>query len=236
MSAAALFIPTTDQGAGSYHVPVSERIADLPREEQRAADLVWKTIVEFLPRGKTQFTIMDKALRRSRWLRAFSLRFVQKGLKALEAIGAIERRRRHGLREIIVLERLRGRARRPAEPAKGKTKAAQVPNVGTIPMATPEQQAAALAAVEAASETPSLEMTADEEAAALAAVEAAKARNRRAAERSAPKAKVDRPATEPRPGILEIQARLEQRQAEAAAEKAKAPAPRPGDPRPLFGP
>jgi hypothetical protein len=112
MSAAALFIPTTDQGAGSYYVPVSVRIAELPRDLRPAADAVWKAIMDFLPRGKTQFTITDRMLRQSRWLRDYSYRFLQKGLWVLEhVLGVIERHRAHGRRTIVVLDRLRGRTR-----------------------------------------------------------------------------------------------------------------------------
>lgn len=141
MSAKALFIPTTDQGAGSYWDAVTERIAELPRDEQDAAIRVWMAILSFLPEARTDFVITDRMLRQSRWLRDYSLRFVQKGLHALQRIGLIDRERRRGRRKIVVLDRLRGREPRQATagPAPAKSRPTMIPNVGAIPATTPEQ-------------------------------------------------------------------------------------------------
>jgi len=151
MSAAALFIPTTDDGSGSYWVPVSDRILDLDRDKQNAADRVWKAIVSLLPRGNPERTIemsvTDRMLSQCRCLHGFSERFVQKGLQALESLRLIERIRRRGLRRIRILERLRGHAMPEKPKARQTTRPTipmkPIPNVPPIEPATPEQIAAA---------------------------------------------------------------------------------------------
>jgi hypothetical protein len=153
MSASALFVPTTDQGSGSYYVPVTRRIAELPRDQQHSADLVWKALIELLRRGQSSATITDRLLQQTRWLRDFSLRFIQKGLKALESIGVIERIRGRGLRTIVILDRLRGRSRpepRPrAEaapaPAPARPTRARARGGGRDVPDTPDSSAAGLA-------------------------------------------------------------------------------------------
>jgi hypothetical protein len=147
VSASALFVPTSDEGSGSYYAPVSQRIAELPRGRQHAADQVWKALMELLRRGQTQATVTDRMLRQTRWLRHYSLRFIQKGLQALESLGLIERRRARGLRTIVILDRLRGRAR-PKPRARAE---AAAPAPHPIP-AGPPVPAAAAAAAKAATE------------------------------------------------------------------------------------
>ncbi len=164
MSAKALFAD-----GGDEYVPISVRIAEgkltearkdgsakLSRSEVTAAVKVWNAIVQFLPRGKADLRITDSMLQRSEWLHQFSLRYVQKGLKALEDIRFIERERRRGLRRIIVLARIRGKSTKSSPTSKHAQTPGlnQIPNVGTIPMATPEQVAAAAAAKQAAESTP----------------------------------------------------------------------------------
>src|SRR5262249_20544016 len=106
MSAAALFTP----GAGDFHVPVSVRLADLPRGQQLAAWRVYSAILPFLPRGHTELgeRFTDRILRQSPWLRDYSRRFVQKGLRILTDLGIIRRIPHHGRRIIVVVGRLRG--------------------------------------------------------------------------------------------------------------------------------
>jgi len=153
MSAAALFTP----GEGSFYTPHSEKINALPPTRRVAASEVWHTVLDRLRRGQTQTDerVTDRVLAQ---LLDRSRRFVQKGLKALQDLGLIERRPRHGRRIIIVLERLRGsdrprtRTRADAKPAAGKP--ASVPNVGVIPPTTPAQLAAAQAERECPEPTP----------------------------------------------------------------------------------
>ena len=151
MSAAALFTP----GSGDFHVPVSIRLADIPRGQQLAAWRVYSAVVDFLRRGQTQpderFT--DRILQQSPWLNGYSRRFVQKGLKTLTGLGIIRRIPHHGRRLIVVTGRLRGRdqpkpaAKADARPSKAKP--SSIPNVGIIPPTTPEQLAAAQARIAA---------------------------------------------------------------------------------------
>lgn len=160
MSAAAMFTP----GAGDFHIPVTVRLADLPRGQQLAAWRVYSAILDFLPRGKTELDgrYTDRILRQSPWLRDYSPRFIQKGLKILTDLGIIRRQFSEGHRIIIVTGRLRGRPN-PATAAGDRAGAgtgsgrpatrtaarpASIPNVGVIPPATPEQLAAAAAAQE----------------------------------------------------------------------------------------
>jgi hypothetical protein len=174
MSAYALFVPAT----GDFHTPADDRIAELAPSLRVAADAVWKAIVDWLPKDKTEMTITDANLRRSKWLAGYSERFVQKGLHALEfgwqtkdnpdAPGLIVRKRRRGLRTIIVVARLRGRKSPSSTRPKKMTDGArsQIPNVGVIPMATSAQQAAAAAAVQAAADGPPgpIELSPEEQA------------------------------------------------------------------------
>jgi hypothetical protein len=163
MSAAALFTP----GSGSFHTPHSQRLNALPAGRRVAATETWHALLDILRRGMTETDerVTDRVLAQHM---GRSRRFVQKGLKALQDLGMIQRRRRYGRRVIVVLERLRGRSRPPArsdaKPAGGKT--SQVPNVGIIPAATPEQVAAAraqIAAVQAGLPEPTLEEIAEAE-------------------------------------------------------------------------
>lgn len=144
MSAAALFTP----GAGDFHVPVSVRLADLPRGQQLAAWRVYSAILDFLPRGHTELgeRFTDRVLRQSPWLRDYSRRFVQKGLRILTNLGIIRRVPQHGRRLIVVVGRLRGsdkpKPRAKAQPRPQPAKASTIPNVGTVKGASPVQIAA----------------------------------------------------------------------------------------------
>jgi hypothetical protein len=86
-------------------------IAGLPRSERLAADLTWKAIIESLKRGETELKIGDEDLRQNRWLRNYAPRFVQKGLRAIQSLGLIDRRRRRGVRTITLLPLLDGARR-----------------------------------------------------------------------------------------------------------------------------
>lgn len=162
MSAAAMFTP----GSGDFHIPVTVRLADLPRDQQLAAWRVYSAILDFLPRGKTQLGVRytDRILQQSPWLRGYSRRFIQKGLKILTDLGIIRREFSEGRRIITVTGRLRGRTKtqtatgnqagsaRPAAPTAARP--ASIPNVGVVPPATPEQIAAAAAAQDKGPEAP----------------------------------------------------------------------------------
>lgn len=198
MSAAALFTP----GAGDFHIPVTVRLKDLPRGERTAAWLVNTAILDFLRKGRTELgeRYTDLVLSQSPWLRGYSLRFIQKGLRILERIGIISRRRAHGRRTIIIVGRLRGRPnveRKPKEGTKGKAepKAIQSTNVVVIP-ATPEQAAATKASLDAEKEAARAR---EEEGAGLTAEDLA------AAERLMERARQKREAAEakdrPRPAV-----------------------------------
>lgn len=151
MSAAALFTP----GAGDFHVPVSVRLADLPRGQQLAAWRVYSAILDFLPRGQTELgeRFTDRVLRQSPWLRDYSRRFIQKGLRILTELGIIRRIPQHGRRIIVVVGRLRGsdkpRPRAKADATPAPTRSSAIPNVGIVKGATLEQIAAARAQLEA---------------------------------------------------------------------------------------
>ncbi len=123
MSAKALFTP----GSGDYHTPANDRIATLPKNTRVAAQLVWNAVMSLLPMDKTELSITDHMLKQSAWLKGYSYRFVQKGLQALSpnvfnknthkwsgGLGLIDRKRRRGLRTIIVIARLRGSDREAA--------------------------------------------------------------------------------------------------------------------------
>jgi hypothetical protein len=178
MSAAALFTP----GSGSFHTPHSQRLNALPAGRRVAATETWHALLDILRRGTTETDerVTDRVLAQHM---GRSRRFVQKGLKALQDLGMIRRHRQHGRRIIVVLERLRGRTRplprADARPAGGKT--SQVPNVGIVPAATPEQVMTAQARIAAASAEPP-EPTPEEVAEAERILEESR-RRRQAAQR-----------------------------------------------------
>ena len=148
MSARALFLP----GAGDFHIPVTVRLADLPRGQKLAAWLVYSAVVNYLRAGNTELgeRYTDRVLQQSPWLRGFSLRFIQKGLRILTNLGLIKRIPSHGRRRIIVTGRLRGRPKpQPRAQAqagtKGQAKPKKPPGRPNPPAkpATPQQLAAA---------------------------------------------------------------------------------------------
>jgi hypothetical protein len=151
MSAAALF---TTEPTGRPFIPVIVNLADIPRSKQFAAWKVYSAVVDCLYKGKTETSeaVTDKFLQKNTWLKGFSLRFIQKGLKALELAGLIRRTHRYGTRRrIYVLGRLKGRPR-PSSKAKGQAEAkgtkpgkpAATPNVARPHTpATQDQQDAA---------------------------------------------------------------------------------------------
>lgn len=104
MSAKKLYAPS-----GGYHTPVLDQIAALPRSDRSSADAAWKALCGFLRPGSTELRITDQMLSRSIWLEGYSLRYLRKGLAALEGLGLIERERRRGLRRIVVTGRLKCR-------------------------------------------------------------------------------------------------------------------------------
>lgn len=120
MSAAAIF--ATSATAQTY-APLPAALTDLPPGLQHSADRVWSAICETLRPGSTELYCTDATLSASRWIAARSLRFLRKGLQTLESLGMIERIRRHGLRTIVVLARLKGRER-PSRPAPFRRHAA----------------------------------------------------------------------------------------------------------------
>lgn len=115
MSALALF---DHSGNGETYSPIPDAIWALPTGEQPSAMAVWSAVCRYLRPGLTELPITDQELSQAPCLEHRSLQFLRKGLLALETAGLIERRRRHGLRTIIVLGRLRGRARPPLKVAK----------------------------------------------------------------------------------------------------------------------
>jgi hypothetical protein len=148
MSAKALFLP----GAGDSYTPVNDRIALLPKGKRSIALACWNAIIDELPLGETEVWITDWRLSKSRWLKGYSLRTIQKGLLALspyapkdrdgnggneDGIGLIDRERRKGRRKIIVLSRLRGR------PASGQKSKQKPVDARTIPIARATPTAAA---------------------------------------------------------------------------------------------
>ncbi len=210
MSAAALFTP----GEGSFHTPHSQRLNALPPGRRVAATEVWHAIVDILRRGQTETDerITDRVLAQHT---GRSRRFVQKGLKALQDLGMITRRRQHGRRCIIVIERLRGRTKtRPTPKADAKrptARSSSIPNVGRVPETTPEQIAAARARIDAA-DAPLPEPTPEEKAAVERFLEESR-RRREAASRPRLRpnlVNVPRPADPDAPGMT-AQAALEAR-------------------------
>jgi hypothetical protein len=120
MSAAALFVPP---GAGGhYWTPYDDLIMTLPTHLRTAAHEVAWAILQSLDWGDTatDITLTDKKIAR---MLGRSLRFVQKGLHALqtafgEGQGLIHRIRTEGRRIIVVISRFAGRGR-TGEPARG---------------------------------------------------------------------------------------------------------------------
>jgi DNA-binding transcriptional ArsR family regulator len=214
MSARALFVPSAEEGSGSYWFAVSQRIAGIKREDGRhAADEVWKAIVDFLPGDRASFTITDRMLRQSSWLADYSYRFIQKGLKALQDAGIIDRERRRGRRKIIVLDRLRAGQERQK---KQGSPAAPAPSTATTrPMATPNLQDRAIES-ELASKVAPLELTIEEEEEAQAVLERSKKRREAEAARLRPRPRVAAPShADGSPGTA-AQAALEARRAQLA--------------------
>jgi hypothetical protein len=214
MSAAALFLP----GAGDFHVPVTVRLADIPRGHQRAAWRVFSAIIDFLRRDRTELgeRYTDRILQQSPWLKGYGRRFIQKGLKILQDLGLIQRIRQHGRRRIVITGRLRGRARLPKPQPKPKaTKPASIPNVGTVPTTTPEQLAAVQAAIAAAQAQPQ-PMTAQEQAEAQTVLDQIRARRQAAPQNPTAARKVRlklaRGVDPDDPKLAEVRAELEARQ------------------------
>jgi hypothetical protein len=165
MAGSALFTP----GTGDFYIPVTVRLADLHRSKRLSAFMVYLAILATLFKGRTETSeaVTDKFLKTNTWLKPYSLRFIQKGLKILEEIGIIVRKHRYGTRRrIVVVGRLRGRIRVPpkgqgqAEPGEPKPKpkkkkvtpgenGSSRPHVARCsmptPAATPEEIAAAAA-------------------------------------------------------------------------------------------
>ena len=235
MSAAALFIP----GAGSFHTPHSQRLKGLPHHLRVAASETWHSILDILRRGKTETDerVTDRVLAQHM---GRSRRFVQKGLKVLQDLGMITRRRQHGRRCIIVLERLRGRAKPPPR-AKADAKASpatppSIPNVGRISATTPEQVAAAQAVI--AANLAELPEPTPEEIAAVDRFMEESRRRREAAERAKQRPKVviaHKPGDPNAPG-MSAQAALEARRKAMGIRVAPDPDQGPGMPPQPAGP
>ena len=140
MSAAALFLP----GDGDFFIPVPIRLASLPKGKKLSAELVYNALIDCLWAGKTETSeaVTDHfLLNNSSWLQGYSVSFVQKGLRTLEALGIIERHRRHGRRRIVFKVRLRG-APRPSpgprpHPAPGPTPRIPSPTSARSPTPPP---------------------------------------------------------------------------------------------------
>ncbi len=91
----------------------------MERDRLQAAKAVWAAIVSVLPPGEPVlgFRWTDRMLRQTVWLASYSLRYLQKGLEALEELEIISRKRRGGRRTITVVPCLdagnKGRASAP---------------------------------------------------------------------------------------------------------------------------
>jgi hypothetical protein len=235
LSAAALFTP----GQGSFHTPHSQRLNALPPSLRVAASEAWHALVDILRRGKTETDerVTDRVLAQHM---DRSRRFVQKGLRALQDLGMISRRRQHGRRVIVVLERLRGRSR-PQAAAKAGTgpagsRPSPIPNVGFIPDATPEQLAAVRARIDAA-QAPAPEPTPEEIADAEIVLQESR-RRREAARRAKLRPSLldaTRPADPDAPGMT-AQALLEAKRHAMGIRIAPGPEPGPGSPPRTAGP
>lgn len=119
----------------------------------QAAQTVWEFFGPFIGRGK--FTITATDLQIAQWC-GIRRRCVQKGLKQLEGMGLISRRRQHGHRVITIeCPQVKPAAK---DKDKGASKGARppssrkrlpIPNLQKDRPVTPEEAAAALAATEA---------------------------------------------------------------------------------------
>jgi hypothetical protein len=235
MSAAALFLP----GDGDLFIPVSIRLAALSKGRILSAHLVYQALIDCLRPGMTETSeaVTDRFLQNnSPWLRGYSVSFIQKGLRTLEELGIIERHPRHGRRRIVFKVRLRGRAQAPPRPSTASRSRADakdsVPNVGTIPDTTPEQIAAAQAAIALTLVEPP-EPSAQERAAAEEFLAASRARRAEQAARDAARA---RRSTD-RTGMTrpQIHAQLDSLNARLARAQGDH-APAPDDPATRSGP
>lgn len=119
MSAKALFTVDGDQYASTPQrlaagmIPAkpargrhpATKARPMERDRLEAAKTVWLAIVDKLPVKEPilGFFWTDRMLRQIVWLRAYSLRYIQKGLQALEELELIERKRRGGRRTIAVV-------------------------------------------------------------------------------------------------------------------------------------
>lgn len=238
MSAAALFTP----GAGDFHVPVSVRLADIPRGQQLAAWRVYSAILDFLPRGQIELgeRFTDRVLGQSPWLKGYSRRFIQKGLRILTALGIIRRIPQHGRRIIVVVGRLRGsdkpKTRAKAEPKPTPARASTIPNVGIVADATPEQVAAARAQLDAhQAEDP--EPTPEEKAEVDRFLEESRRRREAAARAKLRPTLVNAPRPDdPKAPGMTAQAALEAKRQAIGVRIAPEPDPGPGSPPRPAGP
>ncbi len=121
----------------------------------QAAQTVWEFFGPFIGRGK--FTVTATDLQIAQWC-GIRRRCVQKGLKQLEDMGLISRRRQHGHR-VITIECPQvkpsakdkdkgGNKGSPSTPASSR-KRLPIPNLQNDRPVTPEEEAAARAAAEA---------------------------------------------------------------------------------------
>lgn len=174
MTAAPLSLPPSI--AIAWFKAPSIEFWSLPQCVQR----LWEWLRQVKHRGETRFKVKD-------WELAEKLGIgrscVQKALRWAEQLGLIKRYKVYGPRnhgrviEIII----NLAAPKPKQKATAKAKASrqassQVPNVGEIQPATPEQQAAALAAITAAAPESEYVPTPEEEAATKSFWEGIKAK------------------------------------------------------------
>jgi len=151
MSAAALF---THDGSGDYFTAINDKIAGLDPFWRVAAQAAWNAAVGFLETDKLELTIRNATLLTSQWLEGYGLSFLSKGLFALDHLLGVIKRETHSNHRTIFFTpaaRLRGSVREPKPVPAIKTKAARpvmIPNVGEVKDATPEEQAAAAAALQ----------------------------------------------------------------------------------------
>jgi hypothetical protein len=156
MSARPLFQPGGQAWSG-----VPGNWHEIPRGDRLAAWCVWMAILGCLADGELMLgeRWTDRMLLQTPWLRGYKRRFVQKGLKTLEARGIIARKRQYGRRTITITGRLAGRG--PQLPAEGRPKLPSKPagktskplSYGTASprgKETPPEVLAAIAAREAA--------------------------------------------------------------------------------------
>ena len=134
MSAAAIF--ATSATAHTY-APLPAPLTDLPTGTFASAARVWSAICDRLRPDSTDLHCTDAQLSQNRWLAGYSLAFLRKGLHTLESLGMIGRTRRHGLRTIHVLARLRGRERPKPTYARHQKPKAPAPQI-SHPDLTPQ--------------------------------------------------------------------------------------------------